>query len=136
MNKSRALLEESIRLAASGKSDQALQKIKEGIRVARINSDERWLPLLFKNAGILREQRGELLGAKREYKRSFEIDSSDPYLHYTLALVSAKLGQMLAADRYCNSGLDLASKIGDKDLIAVITRLKQQIKPNVQRGKK
>ena len=128
MNKSRALLEEGIRLAASGKSDQALQKLREGIRAAKANSDERWLPLLFKNEGILREQRGDLLGAKADYKKSFNIDSSDPYLHYTLASVSAKLGQLRSAERYCKSCLELASKIGDEDLITLITKLRNDNK--------
>jgi tetratricopeptide (TPR) repeat protein len=110
-----------------GNRDQALQKIRQGIRAANTSAEERWLPLLYKNAAILREQKGDLAGAKKDYRRSFNLDSSDPYVHYSLAMVTEKLGQKRAARQYCDSCLEVASKMGDSDLIKIVMKLIKQI---------
>src|ERR1700759_1034524 len=93
MNKSRKLLQEALQVAAIGEPDMALRKLADGIELAAGTSDERWLPLLHRNIGILYEQRGNLKLAKKSYLMALKYDKSDPYLLYSLADVSRRMGR-------------------------------------------
>jgi len=122
MDNYRKLIEDSLRLAGSGERANALAYLKRGIRTARRSSGERWLALLYKNAGAISEQEGDLVGAKKYYKRSLAI-KADRYLYFSLASVAHRLGQKRSAKLYRSLCLEAAAKAGDSDLTKMANQL-------------
>src|SRR5712664_3422874 len=114
MNKFRKILEESLQLASSDNLDQAVLKLNRGAQDAAREDDPKWVILLAKNAGLLFEKQGRLDRAKICYRLALKYSKSDPYLHYSLADINQKLGQVVAARRHLAACQRLAVEQNEK----------------------
>src|SRR6267142_118775 len=115
-------LQQGIKLASEGKLDDALRRFNEGLRLADKNNDEPWVGLLYKNAGLIHEQKGNLNKAKQCYLRALKYGKVDPYIYLSLADLSERLAQITAARGYFARCNELAVQKEDVDLLELLSK--------------
>jgi len=117
MNKYRELLQQALQVAAAGDEELAVRKLDEGAHSAMQDKEGKWSALLFRNAGLLYEKKGDLELARDSYQMALACSKVDPYLLYALADVCRRLGDNASARHYFSSCFELASTANDHDLV-------------------
>ena len=122
MNEFRTTLEQALQLASGGKLKQAISLLEEGVRAARRGKDDKYITLLYRNAGLLSDKSGDFPRAVYHYRISFKHGGQDPYICYSLGELYERMGKRASARRYFNLSYDLATRKGEKDLLEILTK--------------
>lgn len=101
MNKLKKILLDGLDLSTKGQLDDALSKWKEGLTEEPRKGDKLYVRMLHKIMSVTYEQRGETFKAKRSFLKSMQfLKKPGPCDYYWLGILSSRLGQLRATDRY------------------------------------
>jgi tetratricopeptide (TPR) repeat protein len=122
MKKLRTMLEEGTRLARQGCLEAAMGKFKEALKEEASDKEKNLVATLHRNIGMIHEQRGEMLKAKRRYLIAEKYGKPNPWTYHWLGTLSESRGELAAAKRYFARSEELATREKDEDLLRLLAK--------------
>jgi hypothetical protein len=124
------ILLDGLALSLNDRPEAALLKFKEGLRHEPRSENERiYVAMLHRMSGVIHEQLGQTLKAKRCHLKSMRYRvKADPCDYYCLGLLSQQRGELWAADRYFTRCEELAmlAKDGYDWLLEILAKGKPE----------
>jgi tetratricopeptide (TPR) repeat protein len=124
MNKLERVFKQGLALASADHLEEALNKFKEALRQKLSNKEKLWVALCHRNIGLIHEQRGEMLKAKRSHLNALKYRKPDPYTYLWLGDLAESRDELKAARRYFDLSGELAIVENDQDLLKLIAQRK------------
>jgi Tfp pilus assembly protein PilF len=120
MSRNRAVLQQSLAMAAEGGVGAAITKLSAAVKSAGRAKDRVWRAQLAKNLALLYAEKNKLAAAAKYYDIALRASKSDPTLHLAIADVYEQLGKASLAKRHLKICHTLASRANDTDVLEIL----------------